>query len=117
MPTYRFHWTPKSKERPRTPRGGGRSYTPRATLEAEKAIREQWPSDVPPIEGQCRVDIGFTRDEVIFEIEELPPRDTKGKGNRDLDNVTKLVTDALNGVAYLDDKQIVDLRGEWLANG
>lgn len=33
----------------------------------------------------------------------------KDRRRRDLDNLSKAVLDALNGIAYLDDKQVTDL--------
>ena len=44
----------------------------------------------------------------------LHPKMTKGgvasRTRMDLDNAQKVAIDALNGVAYIDDKQIVDIR-------
>jgi Holliday junction resolvase RusA-like endonuclease len=38
-------------------------------------------------------------------------RPTKGgRGNPDLDNIAKAICDALNGIAYHDDAQVVDLK-------
>jgi crossover junction endodeoxyribonuclease RusA len=46
----------------------------------------------------------------------LHPKTTKtgeaSKTRMDLDNVIKVLLDALNGVAYMDDKQVVRLVGE-----
>jgi crossover junction endodeoxyribonuclease RusA len=51
-----------------------------------------------------------------------PLRPSKGRAVRciDIDNALKVAVDALNGVAYLDDSQLVDLRisrGEACAGG
>jgi Holliday junction resolvase RusA-like endonuclease len=47
-----------------------------------------------PIVGPVRVEVSFWR---------------SSKRRCDLDNLVKSVTDALNGLAYVDDQQIVEL--------
>lgn len=91
--------SPRSKQRPRSRPGGGRSYTPRETVEAEKRIRQFWYTESEsgdyPKDGRFRIDLGFYLATAHWV---------------DLDNLTKLVTDALNDVAYLDDKYIEEMR-------
>lgn len=83
---------PKAKERPRAQPGGkGRSYTPKATRDAETIIQNAWDAlTLPdyPTAGTFRIDVCCylgTRRHV------------------DGDNLLKLVKDALNGRAYDDD--------------
>lgn len=87
--------TPVPKGRPRVYRNGGmHGVTPRRTLQAEQAIREAWQDEhpgMPPMEGPVGILMEFW----------MPDRHI-----RDYDNLAKLVTDALNRVAYLDDGQI-----------
>lgn len=67
---------------------------PQRTLQAEQAIREAWQDThpgMPPMEGPVGIRMEFW----------MPDRHI-----RDYDNLAKLVTDALNRVAYLDDGQI-----------
>lgn len=83
---------PIAKGRPRVYNGHG--VTPKRTRNAENRIyaefRLKYP-DAEPLQGLVRVDLEFWK----------PKR-----GKPDGDNLYKLVTDALNGVAYGDDKQI-----------
>ena len=83
---------PKSKERPRMSKTG-HMYTPKRTREAEQEIANVY------IE-KCG--------EVFFEktVEMRVSFFLGNKRARDGDNMQKLVQDALNGVAYIDDKQI-----------
>lgn len=84
---------PVPKGRPRV--FNGRGVTPRRTREAEERIRGLWAAQYPsmqPLTGDVHVSLDFY----------LPDRRA-----RDWDNLSKLVTDALNGLAYEDDRQIV----------
>ena len=84
---------PVPKGRPRVYNGHG--ITPKRTLEAENNIRRKWVSQFPgmqPLTGDIHISIDFY----------MPDRHVK-----DWDNLAKLVTDALNGIAYADDRQIV----------
>lgn len=109
--TYRFT-VPfvKAKQRPRLGRGGN-AYTPRETKRAEARVAEAYRSlvgDVEPAPGYVPVKL-----EIVVR-RRLPKRVPKrvvarrDLGKPDLDNVTKLVKDALNGVAWEDDCQVVD---------
>lgn len=88
---------PMSKARPRTTRSG-HTYTPKATVEAEQ-----------------RVIIAFNQaqNKLFFEhnlaAEFKFYRGTRHK--KDVDNMEKLVLDALNGIAYPDDSQVKVLGG------
>lgn len=103
--------TPVAKGRPRLSKWG--AYTPKKTANYESYVQEIWmqqhwnkqPSQKPL---QC---------DITFEFE--PPKSyTKTMRKRcieqiwnvkkpDADNLIKAVTDALNGLAYVDDSQIV----------
>jgi len=109
--------TPKPKERPRAAIIGGhaRIFTPKTTEAYEKEIRAAWvrANGDKPEEGPLRARIYFG----------LPIPKSETKGNKlqmiqrkvfptkkpDLDNLAKAVLDALNGVAYKDDCQIVTM--------
>jgi len=104
-----FLWTPKVKDRPRAQPGGGRSYTPKKTVTAEAAFLEQYTG--PTFEQMLAVEYDFYNDHVtmrVFEHDDYAERKLRG----DVDNYLKLVTDALNTHAWLDDRQIVRLVGE-----
>jgi crossover junction endodeoxyribonuclease RusA len=84
---------PRSKQRPRVTRYG--TYTPKETLEAELNVLAAWLSLGESIfTHQVIVDINFYN---------------WTKRRRDIDNMGKLVLDALNGHAFYDDFHVVGL--------
>lgn len=84
---------PRSKQRPRVTERG--TYTPKETIEAEKLVRNYYAAaEGPFFEYQVKVDIKFYNG---------------NRRRRDLDNMAKLVLDALNKVAFADDYQVVEL--------
>lgn len=96
---YRFTvpGRPRPKGRPRFGRGG-RAYTPPDTLKYEKEIRSvAETAGITPIESN---DIHFVVN-VYF----------RNKTHGDVDNYVKIAQDALNKVAYNDDKQIKHIEG------
>lgn len=108
---------PVAKGRPRTTRTG-HVFTPAKTRAAEEAFRlgvlsQLKPTDDGAIAGPLRVTLAFTlpipaswskRDKA-----EALAGQTFPVGRPDLDNLVKLATDALNGVLWADDSQIVSL--------
>ena len=81
---------PIPKGRPRN--YGGRSVTPQRTRDAEQAIRDYVSVlDVVPYDGPVSVSVTFY---------------CKTRRRSDLDNMVKLLTDSLNGLAYTDDHLI-----------
>jgi crossover junction endodeoxyribonuclease RusA len=106
---YTLTWTPRVKGRPRTTynTGNPRTYTDRGTVAAEKALAEQWDSE--PFDGPISVILELHDDHVVVEIE-TAEEPTSRKLRGDIDNYMKLVLDALNGHAWVDDKQITTLK-------
>ena len=106
-----FNIRPRSKGRPRMTRKG-RAFTPKETVEYERSVANAY---VGPMfaEGLISMKLRFTKEgtELFMEQVELDPDApvTKGRLTGDIDNYAKSVLDALNGVAYTDDKQIVCL--------
>lgn len=101
------------KQRARTVRANGvtRSYTPRKTAGFERAIRDAWIDKVglgwSGFTGPVLVNITYGR-----ELAKSNPKYWAGRedtGKPDLDNVAKSVLDALNGVAFADDSQVVQI--------
>lgn len=109
---------PVAKERPRAA-GNGHFYTPKKTQEFEQKIRlaaiGQLPAGfvIPTGPVQLRV----------FTVSSIPKswkaaeRYAAATGQLypkrgDLDNRVKAISDALNGVYYLDDIQVVSLRAD-----
>lgn len=102
----------KGKARPRVCRG--HAFTPKETVEYEKLVRDCYVlQDGRYLEGSIKATItayykipkSYTKKRVqaIREGLELPTK------KPDADNVAKIILDSLNGVAYKDDSQIVNL--------
>ena len=101
-----FAIRPRVKGRPRVTKTG-HAYTPAATREYEQKIKYQYTGPLFEV-GPLMVKLKFTVDGTEIEISPVV-RDSISKLTGDLDNYTKAILDALNGVAYTDDKQIVCL--------
>lgn len=106
---------PVGKDRPRFDPRSGRVYTPTSTADAELAIAKAWMAATVgrrPFTGPVKL--------TIIAVFEAPPSwpkrlrdETAGaqvwqiaRGEADLDNIIKLVSDALNRKAYVDDAQV-----------
>ena len=91
--TFFVSGTPRPKQRPR--RGAnGHFYTPTPTKAWEAQVAWAFKQAHPgadPLQGDCRAVL-------VFQF--------TSKTRSDLDNLTKAVLDALNGLAYEDDKQV-----------
>jgi len=87
---------PVSKERARVTSKG--AYTPKRTVEAEKSVRAAYrAAQHPSMTSEPHLS-GNIEAEMVFYL--------GTKRRRDLDNMAKLVLDALNKVAYEDDVQV-----------
>lgn len=86
---------PQGKARPRFSRRSGTVYTPSKTAKYEKQIRKAFLAvGGKMIPSDCYVN-----------------RPAK---KPDVDNILKAVLDALNGMAYKDDKQVIEVTcGKW----
>lgn len=85
---------PVPKGRPRV--YGGHAITPKRTVRAEERLFAEFRLKYPQAKPyQCPV-----RLEAEFWMSH--------RGRPDLDNLLKLVLDSLNGVAYVDDAQVVE---------
>lgn len=106
--TFSVEGKPRVKQRPRMTRGG-RAYTPQATVEAERSIRDQY--DGPKFEGPVKVMILYMKDHQEITITDIQWENTS-KVRGDVDNLVKCTLDGLTGAAWDDDrivKQIVAL--------
>lgn len=86
---------PIAKGRPRVYKGHG--ITPTRTRQAEQHIRQLFRQQYPrrqPFHTPVCVDLAFWM---------------RKRGRPDIDNLIKLVSDALNTLAYDDDQQIVEI--------
>jgi Holliday junction resolvase RusA-like endonuclease len=91
---------PKSKSRARVTYRAGRamSYTPAETVKAEHAVAKAYRDAGGPAEPSSTSTFGLRLSFVCGT-----------RQRRDLDNMTKLVLDGLNGVAFADDSQVTEL--------
>lgn len=106
MTEYRvvFQGAPIAKQRPRMTRSG-RAYTPQRTKDAERRIAEQY--EGPLFEGDVCIDICLTKDAVAVTIWDADYTPVGMRG--DIDNYAKTILDALNGLAWNDDRQVAHL--------
>lgn len=109
---------PKGKDRPQFNRQTGTVFTPTPTKHYEQAVQSAYM-------GAGRMYMAEKDQPMAIYVTaffEIPSSDTKKKKERkllgflkpvkkpDVDNILKVVMDGLNGIAYPDDKQIVDAR-------
>lgn len=103
--TLKIERRPKAKARPRHNKKG-QVFTPKATTDEEKAIRAAWQqAELETLEGPVEVSLTYTPECSIITVQESPHDATTLRG--DIDNYVKLTLDALNGTAWVDDKQVV----------
>lgn len=99
---------PVAKGRPRFGRGG-RVYTPDETAHAEAFLKGYLRVKYRGllIEGPLAVSIVVHK-----ERPKSQPKRVYPTSRPDLDNYIKLVMDAMNGLVFIDDAQVVKLDGE-----
>lgn len=111
MVEFTVQGEPKGKGRPRF--GNGRTYTPKTTSEYEKTVLSAYVDKyrTSKLKGEIWVQI-----RAYMGIPKSTPKkrraDMIGRGvlkRPDVDNIAKIILDALNGVAYDDDAQITRL--------
>lgn len=117
----------RGKERPRFVKATGRTYTPQRTLAQEARVREAWHQA-----GRPDLGTGPLRAVLVVALERPAGHfrvngELSAAGRRapypvrkpDVDNLLKGYLDALNGVAYRDDSQVVDalVRRVWCEPG
>lgn len=109
---------PKGKGRPRFSRTGSytKTYTPPETAEYENLVRLEYHSQC----GNVKFDKNKMLDLRIFAYFRIPKSASRRKRVQmtersirptkkpDMDNIIKVIADALNDIAYHDDAQIVD---------
>ena len=105
--------TPVAKARPRVTMVGGRAraYTPKKSADYERQIAREWAHERQS--AAARLDIVFGIP--IPQSWSKKQQDAAASGlllpakKPDIDNLIKAVMDALNGVAYDDDNQVIEL--------
>ena len=105
--------TPKTKGRPRLGRRR-KAYTPAATIKFEEQIKQAWIEQHPeaPLQGPVGMSVEIGSDHIEVHVWNLDENHRPMYVTGDMDNYQKSIQDALNGVAYEDDKQVqyLDLR-------
>lgn len=115
----RINGEPRGKQRPRFTKQG-RTYTPKETRQYEQEIREAALKAAailgyakPP--ADCPVQVHITSHCAIPKSWSRKKREAAQQGKirptvkPDADNIGKIICDALNEIAYHDDKQVVEL--------
>lgn len=108
------HGKPQGKARPRFSRKSGTVYTPKKTASYEKDIAKAYlnvngllyPDDVYiriQVKAVFPVPTSWSKTKKLGAYEGIIRPAVKPDG----DNILKVVMDALNGIAYVDDKQVV----------
>lgn len=115
MLTITIPGEPIGKGRPKFSRAAGRAYTPAKTVNAEAFVKSEAVRQVGQVclEGPlklrlvavCSVPASWSKKKQAAALagEVLPT------GKPDLDNIAKLYADALNGILWRDDSQIVGM--------
>ena len=103
---------PVGKARPRVTKRG--TYTPTKTKNYDQLVQWSYKNKYKdkPLEGPLRVDITFymyiPKNTSKIRRERKIAREILPTKKPDWDNMAKSITDALNGLAYKDDNQIVE---------
>ena len=109
---------PQGKQRPRFSRISKTVYTPTKTAKYEKQIAKAYTeSGGKCIPADCYVSVSVSaffptpKSYSKKKREDCLERILRPDKKPDMDNILKVVLDALNKVAYEDDKQVVELIG------
>lgn len=106
---------PQGKGRPRVVRNGGpvRTYTPEKTATYENLVKLEYERQVDRMLGDGPVSMrimawyGIPKSASKRKREAMVGGAIRPTRKPDCDNVAKVIADALNGLAYRDDSQIV----------
>ena len=114
MREFTVHAAPQGQERPRF---GAHAYTPAKTREYEELVQWEYRAQVKDAPYPARTPL-TVKIEAVYPVpmsDSVRIRQAKLCGllqpckKPDTDNIAKAVLDALNGVAYNDDAQVVRL--------
>lgn len=95
---------PVPKARPRMTKTG-HVYTPKKTADYEFLVQQVWHyAGRPKIAGAIRLEVVF-----YYARPKSAPDRHHHTGRPDLDNLIKAVLDGLNGYAFDDDSQVVEI--------
>ena len=108
----------QAKQRPKFNRFSGRAYTPKQTVSFENWVKDCYfrsissidnkPTD-KPLKVAITMYVEIPQSKSKKQKEKMITGEIKPIVKPDVDNVAKSILDALNGIIYLDDKQIIEL--------
>lgn len=116
MFTFTISGEPQGKARPRVTTRG--TYTPKKTKDYERLVQWEYRKQGGRDYGERQLQVEITAN---FQIPKSKPRkvvvdmlagQVRPTKKPDCDNIAKAILDALNGIAYHDDSQIVTLAVE-----
>lgn len=117
MVSFTHYGKIKAKERPRFNTRTGRVFTPKTTIDSENDIASSFKKQNPthkPYKGLvvANILVGYQMRKSYSKKKQaellLTPCDKGG----DADNIIKSILDGLNGIAYIDDKQVCEIHFE-----
>ena len=106
----------KAKARPRFAKGSGRTYTPKTTLYYENLVKvsfmeqcKTWQITDKPCAAVISAFFPIPKSttkarKALMQLDKIKPT-----RKPDLDNIAKSILDSLNGIAWQDDSQIVNI--------
>ena len=106
------------KARPKFIRATGRAYTPKTTMEYEEKIRaaylEKYGKEKPygeniPLDVEIIAYFGIPKSDSMKVKEKKRSGEILPTIKSDIDNICKIIFDGVQGLAFGDDKQIVDV--------
>ena len=111
-----FPFEPKPKGRPRFTRTG-HAYTPKTTHDYEKLIRDFYTENTQDFyEDAIQIKLTFympiPKSTTKIKRSQMESGEIKCTCKKDLDNMIKSFTDAIIGVAYLDDALITKINAQ-----
>ena len=107
--------SPKGKARPRFDPRNKRTYTPQATVSYENFTKLCYINECKrarlhgAVFAEIKVFVGIPKYTSKKQRESMLAGQERPTKKPDCDNITKIILDALNGIAYDDDKQIVEV--------
>ena len=105
---FKVYGKVRGKSRPRHTRNG-HTYTAPTDRVAEREIREAYVNSGGKHYGDAPVWVTITTYRRLPKSTPKSMKELPDTVKPDVDNVAKLVMDALNGLAYDDDKQVIGL--------
>lgn len=116
--TFTIPGEPVGKGRPRfsgAKNGRVHTYTPDKTAMYEKLVRQRWKESGGRSFGEKHVAVDIyayfpiPKSYSKKRVAEITENNEKPTKKPDCDNIIKIILDALNGIAYEDDKQVVSV--------